>query len=164
MRTHAVIVLILASLTLALYWPATGFDFVRLDDPDNVTLNPLVTNGLTPGNLATAFTTRQPDYWRPLCWLSYMVDTELFGTGPRGYHLSNIVYHTMATAILYLALSLMTGRPWLSSFVAAGFALHPMHIESVAWITERKDVLSAVFFSLTSMMMFPLGKRVKSWC
>ena len=136
------LLLLLAAMTLALFWPATGYDFVKLDDDQYICLNPHVLTGLTLENIRWAFTSIYQNWWLPLLWLSFMADTQLFWPGPFGYHLTNLLLHTANAALLFWVLFRMTGSKWRSFFVAALFALHPLRVESVAWITERKDVLS----------------------
>src|SRR5262245_13554720 len=145
MTRRIFICLCLIAATAAVYWQVGGFEFVHLDDPGNIADNPLVNRGLAAESLVHAMTTSHPDYWRPMTWLSLMIDFELHGLNPGGYHLTNVLLHMAATLLLFLALDSMTAAPWRSGLVAALFALHPLHVESVAWVTERKDVLSATF-------------------
>lgn len=138
----------LALLALALYLPALRCGFVRLDDPNYVTNNPHVLGGLSIENIRWAFSTqsmRQDFMYIPLTWLSLMLDTTLWGREAWGYHLTNILLHAFNTALLMLALGRATRRIGLSTWVAALFAAHPLHVESVVWVTERKDVLFACF-------------------
>ena len=137
------------ALALAVFWPATGYDFIGLDDYRYVVNNPPVTAGLSWAGVRWAFTTVYEDWWLPLLWISYMADTELFGTGPFGYHLTNILLHALNSALLFWVLGRLTRAPWPSAFVAALFAVHPLRVEAVAWITSRKDVLSGFFFLLS---------------
>jgi hypothetical protein len=140
----------LIAVTLAIYWPVRNNDFTGLDDGDYVLENIHVRNGFTLANVAWAFTSvRYAVNWHPLTWLSHMNDCQLFGLRPRGAHLVNVIFHALSAAVLFLALNQMTKAPWRSAFVAALFALHPLHVESVAWISERKDVLSGFFWMLT---------------
>jgi protein O-mannosyl-transferase len=141
--------LLLAAATLSVFWPVVHCDFLNYDDPEYFTANPHVLTGLTPANAAWAFTTGHASNWHPLTWLSLMLDVELFGTGPAGPHFTNLLFHTANTVLLFLLLRRLTGASWRSASVAALFALHPLHVESVAWVAERKDVLSAFFFMLT---------------
>src|SRR5688572_27881989 len=150
--------IVLAAVTLACYWPTTGFGFVYLDDPSNVENNALVTDGLILDGVVDALTTSHPDYWRPLTWITLMIDHELYGLDGRGYHRTNILMHAIAAVLLLLALRAMTGSLWRSALVASLFALHPSHVESVAWITERKDVLSAML-GFASLWMYGLYAR-----
>jgi protein O-mannosyl-transferase len=135
--------------TLLVYAPVRHYDFVEVDDPLYVSENPHVAGGLTTDNVLWAFTSLHAAYWIPLTWLSYMVDVEVFGPAEAGgHHATNLVLHLANTLILFLLLNLMTGAAIRSAFVAALFAVHPLHVESVAWITERKDVLSTLFWFL----------------
>ncbi len=139
---------LLFALTLALFWPAQGFDYVNLDDNVFVADNPMVAGGLRWEGVRQAFTTVHEQWWLPLLWISYMVDVALFGAGPHGHHLVNVLLHAANAALLFWALFRMTGSRWRSAFVAALFAWHPLQVEPVAWITARKDVLSGLFFML----------------
>jgi len=141
------LVLILA--TSAVYWHVTGHDFVNLDDNVYVYENRHVQNGLTVDSMIWAFTTTHAGFRIPLTWLSLMLDFELYGLNAGGYHLTNLLLHIANVLLVFFILKLMTGAPWRSGFVAALFALHPLHVESVAWVTERKDVLSTLFWLLT---------------
>ena len=142
--------LALALSTIAVFWQIRNFDFVNYDDDVYVYENPHVLNGLTVDGLMSAFTSAHAfGNWLPLTWLSFMLDCQLFGTNPGWMHLVNMLLHIANTLLLFAILKKMTGSLWPSAFVAALFALHPMHVESVAWITERKDVLSTLFLLLT---------------
>ncbi|MHC4737684.1 MAG: tetratricopeptide repeat protein, partial [Planctomycetota bacterium] len=143
------ICLILALSTIAVYWQVHSYDFVDYDDYEYVTLNQNVQAGLTQQSFIWAFTTGYFANWLPLTWLSHMLDCELFGLNPGWHHLTNLFLHIANTLLLFIVLKRMTGALWQSAFVAAAFALHPMHVESVAWISERKDVLSMLFWILT---------------
>jgi tetratricopeptide (TPR) repeat protein len=124
-------------------------DFVFYDDPDYVTDNAHVRQGLSWSNIGWAFTTNAAGNWHPITWLSHMLDVQLFENQASMHHLVNLALHIASSVVLLLALERMTGAFWRSTFVAALFALHPMHVESVAWVAERKDVLSGLFFMLT---------------
>jgi hypothetical protein len=155
----------LAFATLAVYWQARTFEFVNLDDPDNITQNALVKGGLSFENIVWAMRTSHPDYWRPLTWISFMVDHEVYGgIDPTGFHFTNIMLHALNVALLFVVLQSMTGRPGRSAFVAAAFALHPLHVESVAWVTERKDVLSGFFGLLSIWMYVHYARRGSALC
>jgi protein O-mannosyl-transferase len=143
------ICLFLALLTALIYWQVKNFDFVSYDDLAFIPNNPHVRTGLTLRGIQWAFTTFYEGYWHPLTWLSHMAAVELFGLKPGGHHLINVVIHIATTVLLFLVLKKMTRAIWQSAFVAALFALHPLHVESVAWVAERKDVLSAFFWILT---------------
>ncbi len=138
----------LVVLTLLVYAQTVRFGFVRLDDPAYVAENPHVLGGPTPANLAWAFTTTHRSNWHPLTWLSLMLDASL-GASPAVFHGTNVALHVLNVLFLFQALLGMTGLPWRGAFVAALFAIHPLHVESVAWVTERKDVLSTLFWMLT---------------
>jgi tetratricopeptide (TPR) repeat protein len=142
------IALLLAVVTLAAYWPALNSEFIRLDDGAYVVRNPQVREGLTWGNAAWAFRTGIQGNWHPLTWLSHMLDVELFGLWAGGHHLVNLLFHVLNSLLLFLWLRRATGALWRSAVVGALFALHPLHVESVAWVSERKDVLSTFFFLL----------------
>ena len=149
MRREVVICFGLAAITLALFWPVNQHDFINLDDPDYVTDNPVVQAGLTGSGLRWAFGASHANNWHPLTWLSHMLDCQLFGLRPGAHHLASLGFHIASTVLLFLALNQMTSAVWRSALVAALFAWHPLHVESVAWVAERKDVLSAFFFMLT---------------
>ena len=140
---------LLAGLTLAVFWPVVHCGFINLDDPDYVTNNPHVLGGLTLENIGWAFRTGYRANWHPLTWLSHMADVELIGVRPGFHHLTNLLFHTANTVLLFWVLNRMTGALGRSALMAALFAVHPLHVESVAWISERKDVLSTFFFLLT---------------
>ena len=171
--------LLLAAAALAVYYPVVGHGFVSFDDPDYVTANPHVKAGLTGGDVAWAFRTSHAGNWHPLTWISHALDVQLYGLNPAGHHLTNLLFHAANSVLLFLLLrqatsggwrvtkreaELVTPPPppprdtrhptrdtlcWPCFFVAALFALHPLHVESVAWVAERKDVLSGFFFLLT---------------
>jgi tetratricopeptide (TPR) repeat protein len=145
MRVRVLISLALFAATLAVFWRAGDNDFVNLDDHDYVKQNAVVQQGLTRESVAWAFTAFHASNWHPIAWLSHMLDVELYALNPRGHHRSSVLLHAAAAVTLFWALVAMTGAAWRSGFVAALFALHPLHVESVAWVSERKDVLSALF-------------------
>jgi Flp pilus assembly protein TadD len=134
---------------LMVYAQTLGYQFVTYDDPEYVFKNASVTGGLTFAGLRNAFTSFYAANWHPVTWLSHMLDCQLFGLNAGAHHGVNLLLHMTTTALLFLAFTRMTGKPWRSAFVAGIFALHPLHVESVAWISERKDVLSGFFASLT---------------
>jgi tetratricopeptide (TPR) repeat protein len=135
--------------TVAVYARVAQFAFVNFDDPDYVTANPHVRAGLTAAGVKWAFTSVEAANWFPLTWLSHMLDCQLFGLRSGWHHLTNLWIHALAVLLLFAFLERATGARWRSAFVAFLFALHPVHVESVAWIAERKDVLSAFFWFLT---------------
>ena len=152
-RRLILICVLLGAATLATFWPALHNDFISYDDPYYVTKNVNVNAGLTWHGVRWAFTAMHASNWHPLAWLSHALDCELFGLDPRGHHLTNLLLHTANTLLLFLLLRRMTGALWRGAFVAALFAVHPMHVESVAWVSERKDVLSA-FFGLLAITSY----------
>ncbi|MFZ3103433.1 MAG: glycosyltransferase family 39 protein [Smithella sp.] len=135
--------------TLAVFWQVNQYDFINIDDEVYATENLHVRSGITLDGLRWAFSTTYAEFWHPLTWLSLMLDYQLYGLNAGGYHLTNLILHILSTLLLFWLFNRMTGMIWRSAFVAALFALHPLHVESVAWIAERKDVLSAFFFMLT---------------
>jgi tetratricopeptide (TPR) repeat protein len=135
-------------------------DFVNYDDQDYFYSNPHVKAGLTWSGVMWAFRTGFAANWHPLTWLSLMLDAQLFGPGAAGPHLTNVLLHAANTVLLFLLLKRLTGAHWRSAFVAALFALHPLHVESVAWVSERKDVLSGLFFMLTLLMYARYVERI----
>jgi protein O-mannosyl-transferase len=147
----AFICALLFFLTLAIYWPVHRYDFVEFDDPDYVFDNAVVRAGLTHWGLVWAFVDAHSSNWHPLTWLSHMLDCQLFGVNPGAHHLVNVLFHCANAVLLFLLLRSLTEKFWPGAFVAAIFAWHPLRVESVAWIAERKDVLSGFFFMLTLM-------------
>jgi len=139
--------------TLAVYWPVTRFEFINCDDHTYVSQNPHVVSGLTWQGMAWAFQAGYAANWHPLTWLSHMVDVELFGLRSGLHHLVNLLFHGANTLLLFFLLTNLTKARWRSAMVAALFALHPLHVESVAWVSERKDVLST-FFGLLAMAAY----------
>ena len=139
---------LLVLVTLAAFWPLVGCGFVNFDDPEYVTDQPYVLGGVTWRGVIWAFTSQQGSNWHPLTSLSHMVDVQLFGLQARAHHLMNLAYHIGNTVVLFLLLSRMTSTLWRSGLAAAFFAVHPLHVESVAWISERKYVLSTLFWLL----------------
>jgi tetratricopeptide (TPR) repeat protein len=144
-----VIYLVLAAVTLVGFEQARLNEFVSYDDPVNVTDNRHVQGPITRESFVWAFTTSHGGNWHPLTWLSHMLDCALFGLNPGGHHLVNVLFHIASTLVLFWILKRMTRAVWASAFVAALFAVHPLHVESVAWVGERKDVLSGFFWMLT---------------
>lgn len=143
------ICLALIVVVFALYIQVGNHAFLNYDDNEYVTGNPNVSGGITVKSITWAFTSFEASNWHPLTWLSHMVDAELYGMDPRGHHLSNVAIHAISAVLLFLFLLRITGLQWHSSCVAVFFAIHPLHVESVAWVAERKDVLSAFFWFLT---------------
>lgn len=139
----------LAAITWLVFGQTLRHGFLNYDDNRYVYENPEVTSGLTLHGIVWAFTNRHANNWHPLTSISHMLDCQFFGLNAGGHHFVNVFLHTVAVILLFLVLRAMTGSIWRSAFVAAVFAVHPLRVESVAWISERKDVLSAVFFMLT---------------
>lgn len=146
-----VVCVLLAVVTFAIYFPVLGYGLVNFDDHFYVTNNPHVRSGLSLKNIFWAFTTFTESNWHPLTWVSLQLDCTLDPDGARVLHLTNVLFHIANTLLLFLVLEMMTGSMWRSAFVAALFAVHPLHVESVAWVSERKDVLSTFFGILTIM-------------
>ena len=145
------ICLALAVLTVTAFWQLKDCGFINFDDPLYVYENAHVQTGLNWNSIGQAFSSElaKVGHWHPITWLSLMLDYQIFGLNPHCYHLINLLFHVMNTILLFLILHRMTKSLWPSAFVTALFAIHPLHVESVAWITERKDVLSAFFWMLT---------------
>ena len=139
----------LAGITVGVYNRAWRYEFINYDDPDYVTENKCVQKGLTVENVVWAFRTGKASNWHPLTWLSLMLDYELYGLNAGGFHATNVLLHAANTVLLFLVLLRMSKVFWASAFVAALFGLHPLHVESVTWVAERKDVLSTMFWFLT---------------
>ena len=152
----------LAVATLAVYGQVISHQFISLDDDVYIRDNPMVAGGLTLKGIAWAFTTFHDSNWHPLTWLSHMVDSEIFGLNAGGPLLVNALIHVSNTLLLFLFLKRVTGASWRSAIVAALFALHPLHVESVAWAIERKDTLST-FFGLLSLLAYARYAEAPSW-
>jgi len=143
---------LLAVAMSVVYWPAVGFDYVNYDDTEFVATNPHILGGLTWENVRWAFGTGLDGNWDPLTWLSYMLDVAWSGSTAAGLHLTNILLHAANTVLVFLLFRQLTGAHWPSAVVAGLFGLHPLHVESVAWVAERKDVLSTLFWLLATWM------------
>ena len=139
----------LAVLTCIVFGQTLGHDFINYDDPRYVYENTNITSGLNTASIAWAFTHIHSMNWHPVTTISHMLDCQLYGLKAGGHHFTNVLLHTVAAILLFLVLQCMTGALWRSAFVAAVFAIHPLRVESVAWVAERKDVLSGVFFMVT---------------
>src|SRR6202047_5254442 len=126
-----------------------GHDFINYDDQNYVYENAKITGGLNLAGIGWAFSHVHAQNWHPLTTISHMLDCQLYGLKAGGHHFTNVLLHTVAALLLFAVLRQMTGALWRSAFVAALFAIHPLRVESVAWVAERKDVLSGVFFMLT---------------
>lgn len=141
--------IILVAITLAAFWDLQLSDFVSFDDHDYILWNSHVNSGLSVGNLIWAFTSSHSFNWHPVTWLSHMLDAELFGINPAAHHWNSMLLHIANTLLLFWLLRILSGAYWRSAAVAVLFAVHPLHVESVAWASERKDVLSGLFWMLT---------------
>jgi tetratricopeptide (TPR) repeat protein len=160
-RNHSALVigLILGLATLGLYAPLLHHDFIDYDDNGYITDNPMVTRGVSWPGIVWAFSSFEQGNWHPLTWISHMLDCQLYGLNPAGHHLTNALLHTANTLLVFFLLRQMTGKIWPSAFVAALFGWHPLHVESVAWASERKDVLCAFFWLLTMMAYVSYSKK-----
>ena len=147
-KLNAVLCVLLAAVTIALYIPVLGHSFVVLDDREYVTANPHIHGGLDWNTFRWAFTSTDASNWHPLTWLSHALDYQLFALNPAGHHLDSVLIHALNAVLLFLLLGWVTKRVGPSLLVAALFALHPLNVESVGWIAERKNVLSTLFFFL----------------
>jgi Tfp pilus assembly protein PilF len=150
-------------LVFVVFGRATSFPFVNYDDDRYVTENPVVQQGLTWKGFTWAFTYGQIGHWHPLTWLTHMADCQIYGLRAGGHHLTNVLLHAAAVVLLFLVLQRLTDALWRSAFVAAVFAIHPLRVESVVWIAERKDVLSGVFFMLTLLAYARYVRRPSPW-
>ncbi len=148
-RLKLIVSLFLILAAVGPYWELQNHDFVNYDDNLYVTENYHVQAGLTWKGIIWAFTTTHASNWHPVTWLSHMLDCEIWGLYPGGHHLSSLLFHIVNTLLLFVVLERMTGALWRSACVAAFFALHPLHVESVAWVAERKNVLSTFFWMIT---------------
>jgi tetratricopeptide (TPR) repeat protein len=151
---HIIIYVVLTILILAVFWQVTQFDFDCINGTANYLFgNHHVQSGITLDGIRWAFSTSYADFWHPLTWISLMLDYELFGLNAGGYHLTNVILHILNTLLLFWLFNRMTGAFWKSAFVAAFFALHPLHVESVAWINKRHDLLST-FLGLLTLCLY----------
>jgi hypothetical protein len=161
-RADLFIALGLVAVILAVYAQVMSHQFIILDDKRYILENPIVKQGLTLTGIAWAFTTFHAANWHPLTWLSHMLDCQMFGLNAGGHLVVNVLIHSSNTLLLFLFLRRVTGARWQSAIVAALFALHPLHVESVAWIAERKDMLST-FFGLLSLLAYVRYVEAPSW-
>ncbi|MBC8433409.1 MAG: tetratricopeptide repeat protein [Desulfobacterales bacterium] len=151
LKLQCAVCLLLALVTIAAYWQLSACDFVGFDDYVQLVDNPYLHEGITGKTIAWAFSFESATYWHPLTWLSHMLGFQIFGFKPGMQHLINLFFHIANTLLLFVVLKRMTGALWESAFVAGLFALHPLNVESVAWVTERKNVLSTFFWMLTML-------------
>ena len=147
----AILSLIIAVSVFTVYYQVISFDFINFDDPVYVKDNPIIKHGISWQGTKWAFSVVYASNWHPLTWISHMVDVELYSMRPGMHHLTNVFLHMLNSILLFIVIERMTGTLWKSAFVAALFALHPLHVESVVWISERKDVLSTLFWLLTML-------------
>lgn len=161
-KSHLIFVsLVLITATLAVFGQVYDFQFVNYDDGTYILNNPVVRDGLTKDGLSWAFTSGHAANWHPLTWLSHMLDCQLFGLNAGMHHVTSLLLHIANSLLLLYILGRTTGRLWPSAFAAALFALHPVHVESVAWVSERKDVLSTLFFMLTILAYVRYAEKPK---
>ncbi len=153
-RTDVLIGAVLVAACLVIYWQVFGFDFVNLDDNLYVYENPFVTNGLNATNIAWAWTSFHATNWHPVTWMSHQLDASLFGINAGSFHAVNLFIHAVNSILVFVVLKKLTGRRWESAAAAMIFAVHPTHVESVAWISERKDVLSRAVLARGDMGLF----------
>lgn len=158
-RLEFIISLLLVLFTLLTYWQLPSHGFVSLDDHAYITNNKHVMGGITWENIAWAFRDVEFAYWHPLTWLSHMLVSQIFGLNHSMHHLANLFLHIASTLLLFFALRRMTDSVWQCAFLAALFALHPLNVESVAWVSERKNVLSSFFWMLTLLMYASYTER-----
>ncbi|MCE5339767.1 MAG: tetratricopeptide repeat protein [Planctomycetaceae bacterium] len=157
-KTSLIICVALVAAVVAVYWPVYKFEFVSYDDESYVINNDNIKTGLNFDSIRWAFTTGHVGNWHPLTWLSLAFDYQLFKNHAGGFHVVNVFYHVINTLLLFYLFKYLTNAIWPSAFIAAAFAVHPLHVESVAWVSERKDVLSTMFWFLT---MLAYAKFVK---
>jgi hypothetical protein len=152
----------LVVLVVAVFGTTAGYGFIAYDDPYYVTDNALVVQGLTWRGVKWALTTTDYFYWHPLTWLSHMLDCELFGLNPHGHHVTNIVIHSATTVLVFACFLSLTGQLGRSGVLAALFAVHPLHVEPVAWIAERKELLAGLFW-FAGITSYAWYARRPSW-
>ena len=148
---------------MVVFGQTVGYPFVNYDDPEYVYENPHVTRGTNARDIAWAFTATRESNWHPLTWISHQLDWQVYGNWAGGHHLSNVLLHALTSLLLFVALERMTGRLWPSALVAALFAVHPLRVESAAWVAERKDVFSGLFFVVTLAAYTGYVRHSFSW-
>ena len=158
-RREGLICLFLIPIIIVAYCQIHTHDSVNFDDDKYVTENPYLCKGITCDSIAWAFTNIYYSYWHPLTWLSHMLDYQFYGLNPMGHHWTSLQIHIANAILLFILLNCMTGAVWQSAFVAALFAVHPINTESVAWVTERKNVLSTFFWMLTILAYASYAKH-----
>ena len=155
------ICLALTLATAAVYCQVGSYEFVNYDDPPYVYENSNIQAGITLKAVEWTFTSGYAANWHPLTWISHILDWQLYGSNAGGHHITNLIFHIANTLLLFLVLKRMTRATWLSAFVAALFALHPLHVESVAWVSERKDVLSTFFWLRRACGPIPVDEELR---
>jgi Flp pilus assembly protein TadD len=158
-RNEWIVIPLLLAITLAVFWPVQSHRFIRHDDDAYVYENPHVNTGLTFANVGWALTAMHAYNWHPVTWISHMLDVQVYGLDPAGHHRTNLLLHLANVVMLYLALRRITGFRWRSAFVAVLFAIHPLHVEPVAWVAERKELLSTAFLLLAILAYASYVKR-----
>jgi len=161
-KQSMLVILILTMMVLGIYWPVQDYGFINFDDDVYVTQNINVQSDITCDGLRWAFSTKYFGLWNPLTWLSLMLDYQLFGLNAGGYHWTNVIFHILNSVLLFFLFKNLTGAVWRSAFVAALFAVHPINVESVVWIAERKNVLST-FFWMTTMLCYVWYAKRPGW-
>ena len=161
-KQSILVVLMLIILTLCVYWPVQNYEFVEYDDPTYVTSNYQIQSGITLKSIKDTFYDFHTGHWHPLTMISHMLDWQLFGDRAGGHHWTNVIIHICNTILLFLLFNELTGAMWRSAFVAALFAIHPLNVESVAWISERKNVLSTFFWILT-ILFYARYVKLPDW-
>jgi len=161
MRQRWIVAAAIAALTIAVFGRVAACDFVNYDDPDYITSNTQVQKGLSTDSIKWAFFNVHGlrTYWHPVTWLSHMLDVQLFGLNPAAHHLVSLFFHTLNAVLLFLLLERLTGQLWPSAIAALVFALHPLQVDSVAWVTERKNLLCTLFWILTTLAYFRYCQR-----
>jgi len=156
---------IIVLVTVVAFLPGVPNDFVHYDDADYVTANPAVQGGFTPSGIRWAFRAVHAATWQPVTWVSHMVDWELYGGWAPGHHLTSLLIHVLSSVLLFVFLERLTGKPFRSALVALLFAVHPLRLESVAWVASRKDVLSTLFLMVTILAYaaWTRGRNPKSY-
>jgi protein O-mannosyl-transferase len=157
--TNLILCAALIVVTLAVYWPVRNHEFIDLDDDAYIVSNPNVKSGLSWQGVKWAFTTGHAANWHPVTWLSHQFDCQFFDLKPAAHHLINLLFHIINTILVFLVFNRMTKGVWQSAFIAGLFALHPLHVESVAWVAERKDMLSTMFWLLTMFAYVRYAER-----
>ena len=156
-RAKVLICIFLMVATFCIYSQVQDHEFINFDDDRLVTESSLVQAGLTNENIIRVFTTTHHSGWTPITSISYMLDYQLYGLNPTGFLLTNLFFHIASSLLLFLVLFRMTGAIWQSAFVAAMFAFHPLNVESIAWVSERKNVLSTLFWLMTIKFLLTSG-------